>query len=404
MITYYGGRTMNKKTIKDIDVKGKKVIVRCDFNVPQDKEGNITDDRRIAGALPTIKYLIESGSKVILMSHLGRPKEGFEAKYSLKPVGERLSKLLGKTVKLANDPEVVGENAIKLASELGEGEVLLLENVRFVKTETKNDLEFAKKLASLADIFVNDAFGTAHRAHSSTAGIAEYLPAVAGFLIEKEIEFMGKALENPERPFVSILGGAKVSDKIGVINNLLEKVDKLIIGGGMAYTFLKAQGLSIGKSLVEEDKVEYAREMIEKAKSKGVTLYLPVDHVIAEEFKADAESKVVVGDIPEGFMGLDIGPKTVELFSNAVKDAKTVIWNGPMGVFEMPAFAKGTKAIAEELSKVEGTTIIGGGDSAAAVEQLGYADKMSHISTGGGASLEFLEGLELPGIAVLNEK
>lgn len=404
MIINYGGSTMNKKTIKDIDVRGKKVIVRCDFNVPQDKEGNITDDRRIVGALPTIKYLIENGSKVILMSHLGRPKEGYEAKYSLKPVAERLSQLLGKSVKLASDPEVVGENAVKLASELVEGDVLLLENVRFVKTETKNDLEFAKKLASLADIFVNDAFGTAHRAHSSTAGIAEFLPAAAGFLIEKEIAFMGKALENPEKPFVSILGGAKVSDKIGVINNLLEKVDRLIIGGGMAYTFLKAQGLNTGKSLLEEDKVEYAKEMIEKAKAKGVTLYLPVDHVVAAEFKADADSKVVEGDIPVGFMGLDIGPKSVELFSNAVRDAKTVIWNGPMGVFEMPAFAVGTKAIAEALSNVVGTTIIGGGDSAAAVEQLGYADKMSHISTGGGASLEFLEGLELPGIAVLNEK
>jgi phosphoglycerate kinase len=395
---------MNKKTIRDIDVKGKKVIVRCDFNVPQDKEGNITDDRRIAGALPTIKYLIENGSKVILMSHLGRPKEGYDVKYSLKPVAQRLSQLLDKEVKLAEDAEVVGENAVRFASELNEGDVLLLENVRFVKTETKNDLVFSKKLASLADIFVNDAFGTAHRAHSSTAGIAEFLPAVAGFLIEKEIAFMGKALENPERPFVSILGGAKVSDKIGVINNLLEKVDRLIIGGGMAYTFLKAQGKNTGKSLLEEDKVEYAKEMIEKAKAKGVTLYLPVDHVVATEFRADAESKLVEEDIPEGFMGLDIGPKSVELFRNAVKDAKTVIWNGPMGVFEMPAFAVGTKSIAEALSKVEGTTIIGGGDSAAAVEQLGYADKMSHISTGGGASLEFLEGLELPGIAVLNEK
>lgn len=395
---------MNKKTVRDINVKGKKVIVRCDFNVPQGKEGNITDDRRIVGALPTIKYLIENGSKVILMSHLGRPKEGYDAKYSLKPVADRLSKLLGSDVKLAEDADVVGENAVRLASELNEGDVLLLENVRFVKTETKNDMEFSKKLASLADIFVNDAFGTAHRAHSSTAGIAEFLPSVAGFLIEKEIAFMGKALENPERPFVSILGGAKVSDKIGVINNLLEKVDRLIIGGGMAYTFLKAQGLNTGKSLLEEDKVDYAKEMIEKAKSKGVTLYLPVDHVVAAEFKADAESKVVEGDIPEGFMGLDIGPKSIEIFSNAVKDAKTVIWNGPMGVFEMPAFAVGTKAIAEALSNVEGTTIIGGGDSAAAVEQLGFADKMSHISTGGGASLEFLEGLELPGIAVLNEK
>jgi phosphoglycerate kinase len=395
---------MNKKTVRDIDIKGKKVLVRCDFNVPQDKEGNITDDRRIVAALPTIKYLIENGAKVILMSHLGRPKEGYEVKYSLKPVAERLSQLLGKEVTLAEDPEVVGENAVKLTSEMNEGDVVLLENVRFIKTETKNDLDFAKKLASLADIFVNDAFGTAHRAHSSTAGVAQFLPAVAGFLIEKEIEVMGKALENPERPFVAILGGAKVSDKIGVINNLLEKVDRLIIGGGMAYTFLKAQGLNIGNSLLEEDKVDYAKEMIEKAKAKGVSIYLPVDHVVAAEFKADAEWKVVEGEIPEGLMGLDIGPKTVEVFSDAVKDAKTVIWNGPMGVFEMPAFAVGTKAVAEALSKVDGTTIIGGGDSAAAVEQLGYADKMTHISTGGGASLEFLEGLELPGIAALNNK
>ncbi|KRQ88037.1 Phosphoglycerate kinase [Caloramator mitchellensis] len=395
---------MNKKTVRDIDVKGKRVIVRCDFNVPQDKEGNISDDRRIVAALPTIKYLIENGAKVILMSHLGRPKEGYEAKYSLKPVAARLSQLLGKEVKLAEDAEVVGENAVRLSSELKEGEVLLLENVRFVKTETKNDLDFAKKLASLADIFVNDAFGTAHRAHSSTAGIANYIPAVAGFLIEKEIEIMGKALENPERPFVAILGGAKVSDKIGVINNLLEKVDKLIIGGGMAYTFLKAQGLNIGNSLLEADKIEYAKEMLDKANEKGVKIYLPVDHVVAKEFKADAEHHVVDVEIPEGYMGLDIGPKTVKLYEEALKDAKTVIWNGPMGVFEMPAFAVGTKAIAEKLSNVDGTTIIGGGDSAAAVEQLGYAEKMTHISTGGGASLEFLEGLELPGIAALNDK
>lgn len=395
---------MNKKTVRDIDVRGKKVIVRCDFNVPQDKEGNITDDRRIQGALPTIQYLIDNGAKIILMSHLGRPKEGYDEKYSLKPVAERLAHLLGKEVKLAEDREVVGENAIRLTSEMKEGEVVLLENVRFIKTETKNDLEFAKKLASLADIFVNDAFGTAHRAHSSTAGVAEYLPAVAGFLIEKEISVMGKALNNPERPFVAILGGAKVSDKIGVINNLLDKVDGLIIGGGMAYTFMKAQGLEIGKSLLEEDKIDYAKEMLKKAEEKGIKIYLPIDHVVAAEFKGDAESKVVEENIPEDFMGLDIGPKSISLFSDALRDAKTIIWNGPMGVFEMPKFAVGTKSIAEALSKVEGTTIIGGGDSAAAVEQLGYADKMTHISTGGGASLEFLEGLELPGIAALNDK
>lgn len=395
---------MNKKTIRDIDVKGKKVIVRCDFNVPMDKEGNITDDRRIVGALPTINYLIENGAKVILMSHLGRPKEGYDAKYSLRPVAQRLSQLLEKEVVLAEDKEVVGENAVKLTDEMKEGDVVLLENVRFIATETKNDMEFAKKLASLADIFVNDAFGTAHRAHSSTAGIASYIPAVAGFLIEKEISIMGKALENPERPFVAILGGAKVSDKIGVINNLLEKVDRLVIGGGMAYTFLKAQGIKIGNSLVEEDKVEYAKEMLDKADKKGVKIYLPVDHVVAKEFKADAAWEVSKTEIPEGFMGLDIGPESVKLFEEAVCDAKTVIWNGPMGVFEMPAFANGTKKVAEALSKVNGTTIIGGGDSAAAVEQLGYAEKMTHISTGGGASLEFLEGLELPGIAALNDK
>ena len=395
---------MNKKSVKDIDVKGKKVIVRCDFNVPQDKEGKITDDRRIQGALPTINYLIENGAKVILMSHLGRPKEGYEVKYSLRPVAERLSALLNKEVKLADDKEVVGENAIALTANMAEKDVVMLENVRFIKTETKNDMDFAKKLASLADIFVNDAFGTAHRANSSTAGIAEFLPAVAGFLIEKETLIMGKALENPDRPFVAILGGAKVSDKIGVINNLLEKVDKLVIGGGMAYTFMKAQGLSIGNSLLEADKVDYAKEMIDKAAAKGVKLYLPIDHVVAKEFKADAEATVVDNEIAEGFMGLDIGPKSIALFSEAVADAKTVIWNGPMGVFEMPAFAVGTKSIAEALSKVTGNTIIGGGDSAAAVEQLGYADKMTHISTGGGASLEFLEGLELPGIAALNDK
>lgn len=395
---------MNKKTVRDIDVRGKRVLVRCDFNVPQDKEGNITDDRRIVAALPTIKYLIENGAKVILMSHLGRPKEGYEEKYSVKPVAKRLSELLGLEVKLADDKEVVGENAVRLANEIKEGEVVLLENVRFIKTETKNDMDFAKKLASLADIFVNDAFGTAHRAHSSTAGVAEFLPAVAGFLIEKEIEFMGKALESPERPFVAILGGAKVSDKINVINNLIEKVDRLIIGGGMAYTFLKAQGFEIGKSLLEEDKIDYAKEMLNKAKEKGVKVYLPVDHVVAKEFSNDAEAMTVDTEIPADFMGLDIGPKTVKLFEEAVLDTKTVIWNGPMGVFEMPKFAVGTKAVAEALSKVNGTTIIGGGDSAAAVEQLGYAEKMTHISTGGGASLEFLEGKVLPGIAALNDK
>lgn len=395
---------MNKMTVRDIDVRGKRVIVRCDFNVPQDKEGNITDDRRITAALPTIKYLMENGAKVILMSHLGRPKEGYDPKYSLKPIGDRLSQLLGKEIMFADDKEVVGEKALAYTAMMKDGDVVLLENVRFIKTETKNDMDFAQKLASLADIFVNDAFGTAHRAHSSTAGIAEFLPSVAGFLIEKEIEVMGKALNNPERPFAAILGGAKVSDKIGVINNLLEKVDILIIGGGMAYTFLKAEGFNVGNSLLEEDKVEYAKEMLEKASKKGVKFYLPIDTVAAKEFKADAESMVVEGDIPEDYMGLDIGPRTIKLFEDVLKNCKTVIWNGPMGVFEMPAFAVGTKKIADVLSTIDGTTIIGGGDSAAAVEQLGYADKMSHISTGGGASLEFLEGLELPGIAALNDK
>ncbi|MEG0006063.1 MAG: phosphoglycerate kinase [Clostridium sp.] len=395
---------MNKKTVKDIDVTSKKVIVRCDFNVPQDKEGNITDDRRIASALDTIKYLIDNNAKVILMSHLGRPKDGFEAKFSLKVIADRLSELLGKDVIFASDAEVVGENAIKAVENMKEGDVVLLDNVRFIATETKNDQEFAKKLASLADIFVNDAFGTAHRAHSSTEGIANYLPAVAGFLIEKEIEFIGGSLEKAEKPFVAILGGAKVSDKIGVINNLLEKVDRLIIGGGMAYTFLKAQGIAVGSSLVEADKVEYAGEMLEKAAAKGVKVYLPVDHIVAKEFKADAESTVSDVNIEEGYMGLDIGPKSIKLFEEALVDAKTVIWNGPMGVFEMEKFATGTKEVARVLSTISGTTIIGGGDSAAAVEQLGFAEKMSHISTGGGASLEFLEGKVLPGIAALSEK
>lgn len=395
---------MNKKTVRDIDVNGKKVIVRCDFNVPQDSNGKITDDRRIVSALPTINYLIENNAKVILMSHLGRPKEGYDPKYSLKPVAKRLSELLGKKVLFAEDKEVVGENAIKYTNEMKNGDVVLLENVRFVKTETKNDLDFAKKLASLADIFVNDAFGTAHRANSSTVGIANYLPAVAGFLIEKETSIMGKALDNPERPFVAILGGAKVSDKIGVINNLLDKVDKLLIGGGMAYTFLKAKGMNVGKSLLEEDKVELAKEMMKKAKEKGVKLLLPIDNVAAKEFKADAQWKVFEGGMPDDYEGLDIGPKTIKLFEDELKGAKTVVWNGPMGVFEMPAFAVGTKKIAEALANLNATTIIGGGDSAAAVEQLGFADKMTHISTGGGASLEFLEGRELPGITALNDK
>lgn len=394
---------MNKKSIQDIDVTGKKVLVRCDFNVPLNEAGQITDENRINGAMPTIQYLVDHKAKVILCSHMGRPKGEFNMKYSLKPVAARLSELLGKEVKLAAD--VVGESAQTLASELKDGDVMLIENVRFHKEEEKNDPEFAKKLASLAEIFVNDAFGTAHRAHASTEGVSHYLPSVCGFLIQKEIEIMGGALSNPARPFVAILGGAKVSDKIGVIENLIDKVDTLIIGGGMAYTFAKAMGGNIGKSLLEEDKVELAKELMAKAKAKGVELMLPEDTVVADQFSNDAQSKVVPTlEIPDEWQGLDIGPKTIAKFSAAVENAKTVIWNGPMGVFEFPKFAVGTKAIAEALSKVNGTTIIGGGDSAAAVEQLGYADKMTHISTGGGASLEFLEGKVLPGIDCLEDK
>ena len=394
---------MNKKTVRDIDVTGKKVLVRCDFNVPLDKEtGKITDNRRIRAAIPTIEYLIDHNAKVILCSHLGRPKGEFNLKYSLKPVAEELSKLLGKEVKLAKD--VIGEDAEKLTSEIKEGEVVLLENVRFHKEE-ENDPEFAKKLASFAEIYVNDAFGTAHRAHASTAGVAGYLPAVSGFLIEKELEFLGNALDNPERPFVAILGGAKVSDKIGVIENLLDKVDTLIIGGGMAYTFYKAQGHSIGTSICEEDKIDLANDILNKAKEKNVEILLPIDNHVSAEYSNEAEDKYIDSvEIPEGFMGLDIGPKTIELFKNAIKNAKTVVWNGPLGVTEFSKFEEGTKAIAEALAETEAVTVIGGGDSAAAVEKFGLADKMTHISTGGGASLEFLEGKVLPGIACLNNK
>mgnify|MGYP000998776975 FL=1 len=393
----------NKMSVADLDVKGKRVIVRVDFNVPLDSEGNITDDKRIRGALPTIKYIIENGGKLILVSHLGRPKNGFEAKYSMKPAADRLSELLGKEVILAKD--VIGEDAKAKAAALKEGEILMLENVRFHKEETKNDPDFAKELASMADIYVNDAFGTAHRAHASTAGLADYLPSACGFLIKKELDIMGKALDNPERPFVAILGGAKVSDKISVIENLIDKVDTLIIGGGMAYTFFKAQGHGVGKSICEDDKVELASSLLAKAKEKGVNLLLPVDNVVGKEFDANTEAKTVPSEaIPDDWMGLDIGEETIKLFSDAIKDAKTVVWNGPMGVFEMERFANGTKKIAEALANSNAITIVGGGDSAAAVEQLGFADKITHISTGGGASLEFLEGKELPGIAVLNEK
>jgi len=393
----------NKMSVADLDVKGKRVIVRVDFNVPLDSEGNITDDKRIRGALPTIKYIIENGGKLILVSHLGRPKNGFEAKYSMKPAAERLSELLGKEVILAKD--VIGEDAKAKAAALKEGEILMLENVRFHKEETKNDPDFAKELASMADIYVNDAFGTAHRAHASTAGLADYLPSACGFLIKKELDIMGKALDNPERPFVAILGGAKVSDKISVIENLIDKVDTLIIGGGMAYTFFKAQGHGVGKSICEDDKVELASNLLAKAKEKGVNLLLPVDNVVGKEFDANTEAKTVPSEaIPDDWMGLDIGEETIKLFSEAIKGAKTVVWNGPMGVFEMERFANGTRKIAEALANSDAVTIVGGGDSAAAVEQLGFADKITHISTGGGASLEFLEGKELPGIAVLNEK
>lgn len=391
---------MNKKTIKDIDLKGKKVFVRCDFNVPMDENGNITDNTRIVAALPTIKYLLEQNCKLILASHLGRPKGEFKPEYSLAPVAKELSKLLGKEVIMAKD--VVGEDATSKASSLKEGEILLLENVRFHKEETENDAEFSKKLASMAEVFVNDAFGTAHRAHSSTTGIASFLPAVSGFLIEKELEFLGNAVNNPERPFVAILGGAKVSDKIGVIDSLLEKVDTLMIGGGMAYTFFKAQGYEVGNSICEMDKLDLAKSAMKKAKQKGVKLMLPVDTKIGKEFKADTESKTVkYTEIPADWEGFDIGAETIKMFSDELRNAKTVIWNGPLGLFEFDQFAIGTNEIAKVLSEIAATTIIGGGDSAAAVKKAGLEDKMTHISTGGGASLEFLEGKKLPGIEAL---
>ena len=394
----------NKKTIEDISVKGKKVLVRCDFNVPI-QEGKITDENRILGAMPTIEYLVKNGAKVILCSHLGKPKE-FEAKFSLKPVADRLSELLGQTVIFNSEEAVVGEKSRAAAASLNEGQVMLLENTRFRKEETKNGEAFSKDLASLADIYVNDAFGTAHRAHSSTVGVTEFVEvAVCGYLIQKELKFLGEAVDSPERPFCAILGGAKVSDKIKVIENLLTKVDTLVIGGGMAYTFLKAQGFEVGKSLIEEDKVDYAKQMLEGAKAKGVELLLPVDHVVATEFNKDSAPIVTTDEnISADYMGLDIGPKTAEKYTAAVAKAKTVVWNGPMGVFEFENFAKGTIAVAKALADSEATTVIGGGDSAAAVNILGFGDKMTHISTGGGASLEFLEGLVLPGIDALNEK
>ena len=397
----------NKKSVEDIDVSGKKVIVRCDFNVPQDENGNITDDKRIRASLETIKYLLGHNAAVILCSHLGRPKGEFNMKYTLAPVAKRLSELLGQEVKLAKD--VVGEDAKKLASEVQPGHAVLLENVRFEKGETKNDAALAKAMADMAEIYVNDAFGTAHRAHASTAGIADYLPAVCGFLIKKEISIMGKALSDPARPFVAILGGAKVSDKLAVIENLIEKCDTIIIGGGMAYTFLKAQGKEIGKSLVDDTKIDYCKEMMEKAEKLGKKLLLPVDTTVVAEFPNPIDAPVEVeyvsvDAIPADKEGVDIGPETCKLYTEAVKSAKTVVWNGPMGVFENPTLAAGTIAVANALAETDATTIIGGGDSAAAVNQLGFGDKMSHISTGGGASLEFLEGKELPGVAAADDK
>ena len=396
----------NKKSVKDVELQGKRVLCRCDFNVPL-KEGKITSDKRIVAALPTIEYLISHGAKVILCSHMGKPKGEWKPELSLKVVAKRLSELLGQEVIMASD--VAGEDAQAKAAALKEGQVMLLENTRYIKGETKNDPELSRQLASLADVFVNDAFGTAHRAHSSTAGVADYLPAVCGYLVQKEVSIMGKALANPERPFVAILGGAKVADKLNVINNLLEKVDTLIIGGGMAYTFAAAQGYTVGKSLLDETKIDYCKEMMAKAQAKGVKLLLPVDCVVAPNFPDPIDGPVdvktvAIDAIPDDMEGLDIGQKTAEIFAEAVKNAKTVVWNGPMGVFENPTLAKGTIAMAQALADSEAITIVGGGDSAAACEQLGFADKITHISTGGGASLEFLEGLELPGIACLQDK
>lgn len=396
---------LNKKSVDDINVKGKKVLVRCDFNVPL-IDGKITDENRLVAALPTIKKLVADGGRIILCSHLGKPKGEPKPELSLAPVAARLSELLGQEVKFAADPEVVGPNAKAAAEALQDGEIILLENTRYRIEETKNGEAFSKDLASLCDVFVNDAFGTAHRAHCSNVGVTQFVDTAAvGYLMQKEIDFLGNAVNNPERPFVAILGGAKVSSKISVIENLLEKVDTLIIGGGMSYTFSKAQGGSVGKSLLEEDYCQYALDMIKKAEDKGVKLLLPVDNVIADDFSNDANTKIVAnGEIPDGWQGLDIGPETAKIYADAVKEAKTVVWNGPMGVFENPILAKGTIAVAKSLAQTDATTIIGGGDSAAAVNQLGFADKMSHISTGGGASLEFLEGKELPGVAAADDK
>jgi len=396
---------LNKRTLKDLDVRGKRVLVRCDFNVPIDENGNITDDRRITSSLPTINYLMENGAKVILMSHLGRPKGEANPKFSLAPVAKRLSELLNKEVIFAKDDKVVSDQVKEIVENMKETDVVLLENTRFRKEETKNEENFAKELASLGDLYVNDAFGTCHRAHASNVGVSSHLPSAVGFLVEKEISVMGKALENPERPFVAILGGAKVSDKIGVIENLLNKVDSILIGGGMSYTFLKAQGYEIGTSIVEDEKLDLANELMKKAQEKNVKLLLPEDVVVAKEFKNDTEFKTVpIDQIPADMMGMDMGQKSIEAFSEEIKNAKTVIWNGPLGVFEMENFKKGTDAIARVMAETNATTIVGGGDSASAVEKAGFASKMTHISTGGGASLEFLEGKVLPGIAAIDDK
>ena len=396
---------LNKKSVEDLNVSGKKVLIRCDFNVPMNDKGEITDDIRIKSALPTIKYIIDNGGKAVIMSHLGRPKGEAKPEFSLKPISEKLSELLGKKVTFADDDQVVSEKTKNIVNDMKEGEVVLLQNTRYRSEETKNGEDFAKELASLGDVYVNDAFGTAHRAHASNVGVSKLLPSAVGYLVKKEIDIMGKAMANPEKPFIAILGGAKVSDKIGVIENLLDKVDSIIIGGGMVFTFLKAKGLEIGSSLIEEDKVDLAKDILKKAKEKNVDFLLPTDVVVAREFKNDTEFKTVdVENIPDDMMGLDIGEKSVKLFSDAIKNAKTVVWNGPMGVFEMSNFANGTMKVAQAMADSKAVTIIGGGDSAAAVEQSGLDDKMTHISTGGGASLEFFEGKELPGIQAIEDK
>jgi len=394
-----------KKTIKDIDIKGKRALVRCDFNVPFGKDGEISDPGRITATLPTLNFLLEGGASMVLMSHLGRPDGEADMKYSLKPVADKLSSLLNKKIIFISSPDVVSEEVKDAAKKSQAGDIMLLENIRFRKEETKNGADFAKELAGLGDFYVNDAFGTAHRAHASTAGVAAFLPAVSGFLMEKELKFLGDTVENAESPFVAILGGAKVKDKIPVIENLMEKVDSLIIGGGMVYTFLKAKGYQPGKSLLEEEQIDFVKSVLEKAKAKGVDILLPVDINAAKEFKNDSEARIVAADkIPEDMMGLDIGPETIKLYCEAIMKGRTILWNGPMGVFEMPAFEAGTKAVAEALAACKGVTVIGGGDSAAAVAQYGLSEKMTHVSTGGGASLEFLEGKELPGVAALSDK